>query len=73
MNIKLLFLAYANCRNCKYYLPHPNDFDDLAKCKKFKLNNQNENKIYYDYAEVCRKNNNKCGPQAKEFVEVSPK
>ena len=69
MNIKLLYFIFADCKKCKYYLPHPEKYYDLAKCKKFELKIQN--KTYYEFAEVCRNNNNKCGIEAKEFDPIS--
>lgn len=71
MNIKLLYCIFADCRKCKYYLPHTERYYDLAKCKKFELNIQN--KTYYEFAEVCRTRNDKCGIEAKEFIHVSKK
>ena len=69
MKIKLILLTLPNCRNCKYYIEHPLKFDDLAKCKKFKLVNPN-NITNYDFVEICRKNVNKCGLEGKEFEKI---
>jgi hypothetical protein len=64
---------FADCKKCKYYLEHPTNFDDLAKCKKFEYIIKHNNKIYYEYAEACRKNNKKCGLEAKEFISILKK
>ena len=66
MNLKLLFLFYADCGKCKHFIEHPTKHDDLAKCKKFEY--VFKDKVYYEYAETCRKNKNKCGVEAKEFT-----
>ena len=56
------------CKNCKFYLKtHSNPF--LNECLKFKR--ISENKQYYEYAEVCRTQNDMCGELGYYFEEKS--
>ena len=66
MNIRWLLFGFADCRKCKHFIEHPTKYDDLAKCKRFIYTYQD--KMFYEYAELCRKNKNKCGVEGKEFT-----
>ena len=65
MKLNLLLFSLPNCHNCKYYVDHQDD--DLAKCKKFK--SVINNRTFYELAEVCRKDNKKCGYLGKEYIK----
>jgi len=67
MKLKLLLFSLPNCHKCKYYIEHSQKFDDLAKCEKFKINYLN-NRTIYEFAEACRKDENKCGINGKEYI-----
>ena len=68
------------CKNCKYFLPNtflmPNY--EFAKCSFFKKITPDENylvtgeikkdKIEYKYCSICRKNEDMCGINGKEFI-----
>jgi hypothetical protein len=60
------------CRNCIYYQPiiSSDDFtSSLNKCKKFGSKDIITDEIKYDYADFCRKDENKCGIEGKYFIE----
>lgn len=60
----------SSCRNCVHYKPsyYTTDFTaSFNKCDKFK--NIITNKISYDYADMCRTNENNCGNEGKYFEE----
>jgi len=62
------------CRNCIYYTPSwvYSDFtSDTNKCQKFGEKDIVTGEIIYDLANFCRKDETKCGKDAKYF-EVEP-
>lgn len=86
MFIRLLFfigLAFASkiknidmpaCRNCIHHVPRLYNFEyssTLNKCKYFGKKDLLSNEITYDYAELCRSNEDKCGQEGKYFQEDS--
>jgi hypothetical protein len=59
-----------SCRNCVHYKPsyYTTDFTASSNtCDKFGVKNIITNKISYDYADMCRNNENKCGNEGKYF------
>ena len=59
-----------SCRNCVHYKPSYSTTDftgSFNKCHKFGDKNIITNKISYDYADMCRNNENKCGNEGKYF------
>jgi len=70
MNLKL-FMTLPNCYKCIYFMEHPNKFEDLAVCLKFKNRYVNDKPIY-EHAETCRKDEKKCGIHGKEFKHIDP-
>jgi hypothetical protein len=50
------------CKNCKFFQPSSStDFDStLGKCKNFGKQNLIDGKTNYDYADLCRNDDNKC-------------
>jgi hypothetical protein len=58
------------CRNCIFFKPYDNDFtSSLSRCEKFGDKNIVSGEITYEYADVCRKNEDKCGTDGKYFEE----
>ena len=60
------------CKNCIYYIPNKYDIDftsSLNKCNKFGHKDIITDKIYNDYADSCRNDENKCGIAGKYFIE----
>jgi hypothetical protein len=60
------------CKNCIYYIPNKYDKDFtslLNKCNKFGYKDIITDKIYNDYADACRNDENKCGIEGKYFKE----
>ena len=60
---------HPSCRNCIHFKP---DFtgcmiNGLSKCNKLGSKDIVSNKIINDYAEHCRKSNDKCGLEGKFF------
>ena len=68
MNLKLLLFSLPNCYKCKYFIEHPQHFEDLAKCEKFKIIYPN-NITFYEFAYFCRISEKKCGINGKEYVQ----
>ena len=61
-----------SCRNCIHYKPNLLNFDfdsSLNRCSKYGEKNIVTNQIRYDYADLCRGNENKCGKLAKGWEE----
>lgn len=59
-----------SCFKCINYLfPRigTEDFNKFGKCAMFKSINIINNKIYYEYANLCRSDHKKCGLEAKHF------
>jgi hypothetical protein len=69
-NIKNIDLP--SCKNCIYYKPPIfSDFTtSLAKCEYFGTKNIQSDIIIYDYADSCRKYDDKCGLEGKYFKEA---
>ena len=60
-----------SCRNCIHYKPsyYTSDFTaSFNKCDKFGDKNIITNKISYDYADMCRSNEDKCGNKGKYLL-----
>lgn len=57
------------CINCRFYQPkYNNDFlNEYNRCAKFGEKDIVTAKIHYDFADLCRKDNNKCGKDGKYF------
>jgi len=58
------------CKNCIYYKPRMSDTDFTSTfniCEKFGTKNIITDKITYDYADLCRQLNDKCGEEGKYF------
>ena len=59
-----------SCKNCKHFMPssYTSDFtSSFAKCNKFGDKNIINDEITYDYVELCRSDENKCGHEGKYF------
>ena len=75
INAKRLFSSKINnlytpvCVNCKYYKPEKyNNFDSITnKCTYFGYKNIYNGEINYDYVNLCRSSEDKCGNEAKYF------
>lgn len=59
-----------SCRNCMYYKPNIyNDFSSsLNRCEKFGTKDIVTDEIHYDFADFCRKDEERCGKDGKYFV-----
>ena len=60
------------CKNCIYYKPRMLDTDFTSTfniCEKFGTKNIITDKITYGYADLCRRDNDKCGEEGKYFKE----
>lgn len=58
------------CKNCIYYKPRMLDTDFTSTfniCEKFGNKNIITDKITYDYADLCRRQDDKCGEEGKQF------
>lgn len=60
------------CKNCVYYQPkyYNSDFTSpLNRCSKYGYKDIITDEITYDFADLCRKDENKCGEKGKSFEE----
>jgi hypothetical protein len=59
------------CKNCIYYKPpiFHSFTTPIAKCEYFGIKNIQTDEISYDYADLCRKDDDKCGVEGKYFKE----
>lgn len=64
----MFLFVIPSCRQCKFYKENLYNFDDLSKCKIFNIT-FNKNQTYYENAESCRKNENKCGIYGKKYIK----
>ena len=60
-----------SCKNCIYYnVDKYNDFTStLNTCQKFGVKDIITDVIRYDYADICRNDESKCGKDGKFFEE----
>jgi hypothetical protein len=86
MKVKYLFLAltsniphiknlnYPVCAKCVHYdeFDHHNPIPEYSRCKKFGKMDLVSGQIKYDYASICRDNDDKCGEKGF-FYEEKPK
>lgn len=68
------FIKSPKCTDCVFFEPFyvkTNEFRYvLSKCKKFsKMEILYNNNIYYEYADVCRKEEDLCGKDGKYFIK----
>jgi len=64
--------GFPACRNCVYYQPnyYNSDFTSpLNKCNKFGIKDIITDKITYNYADLCRNDDTKCGKEGKYFLK----
>ena len=66
------------CINCVHFIPHetnypydppPND-KEYGKCKLFGKQNMVTGTINYEYAVLCRENEQKCGEKGEHFTKI---
>ena len=57
------------CKDCIYFKSSlfSSISDGLGKCEKFGTKNIISNEITYEYADLCRKDEDKCGEKGKYF------
>ena len=59
-----------SCRNCIYYKQELNDFhSELGRCTYFGEKNIQTDVIKYDFADLCRSSENKCGLEGKYYEQ----
>lgn len=70
-NIKNIYLPV--CKNCKFFIPYSNNPKtlDLSHCKVFGTKNIVTGEIKYEFAELCRDNEKKCGVYGKYFSPIN--
>lgn len=59
-----------SCKNCVHFKPYLLDGDftsKMSKCQNFGSKDIITNKITYDYADLCREDESKCGKEGKFF------
>lgn len=58
------------CQKCIYFEPRDHPYtNNLSKCRRFGERDSESGRITYEYADLCRKNDQKCGPAGKYFEQ----
>jgi hypothetical protein len=56
------------CKDCIYYETREHPFTNcLSKCRRFGDRDSETGRISYEYADLCRKSEQKCGETGKYF------
>ena len=60
---------FPSCRNCIYFKPYSlgEYTSSLSHCQKFGTKSILTDEITYDYADLCRSDEDKCGKNGKYF------
>jgi len=66
---KIINLDKPLCKNCIHFIPYKGyEYNNnFSKCKFFGINDIINGEIEYDYTDVCRRNEFKCGTEGKYF------
>ena len=60
---------YPQCNKCLFYKPYSYpDYSALGKCMKFGNKDLISGNIDYDYADMCRRDSNKCNSTGIYFI-----
>jgi len=60
------------CQQCIYFERRDHPFTNcLSQCRRFGEREPETGRITYEYADLCRKNEHKCGPAGKYFESNS--
>lgn len=60
------------CKTCVHFRPTLTEFQyasHFSKCAKFGKKGLISGKMYYDFADMCRDDEKKCGQDAREYKE----
>lgn len=73
LHIAYIFYVYSSsleinpsCRHCKFYRPNLNA-REFSKCTRFGERIRDKNIFIYEYADLVRLDEAKCGPQGKFY------
>ena len=58
------------CKTCVHFRPNLSDFQyasAYSRCAKFGHKGLVSGKMYYEYADMCRDDETKCGQDAREY------
>jgi len=66
-------IEYPKCSSCVHFISHPSSNPLLCKCGVFGKKNTMTGEIKHDYVDECRADKQKCGLEAKYFLEGPPK
>lgn len=69
ISAKILNLNLPSCKNCVHFILHKELTPLLSTCKKYGTKNLITDIIRYEYADMCRYDNTKCGKNGKDFEE----
>jgi len=62
--------CFNSCQQCIYFEKRDNPFTDrLSQCRRFGEIDPETGRALYEYADLCRKNENKCGLAGKYFEQ----
>ena len=66
------WLSNPICKKCVHFRPNLADVQyacAFSKCAKFGNKGLVSGKMHYDYADMCRNNEKKCGQDGREYKE----
>lgn len=66
LDIKATLNNFPNCRHCKFFKPNLSGYE-FSKCTRFGEKIKDSNVIIYEYADLVRLDEQKCGPQGKLY------
>ncbi len=66
--------SFPLCEKCIYYEKREHPFtNSLSKCRRFGERDSETGKITYEFADLCRKNEQKCGQLGYYFEKEKEK
>lgn len=67
LSSKIKYMEYPICKTCIYFLPneHVIQNDEFSRCKLFGKKNIVTGEITYNYADMCRMDNDECNITGK--------
>ena len=65
-NVKVF--SHKSCHECIYFEQRDHPFTTrLSQCRRFGERDPESGRITYEYADLCRKKEQQCGPEGKHF------
>ncbi len=60
----------VSCTNCIYYVPRDYPFTpNVGRCRRFGEQDPETKEVTYDFSDICRSEEHKCGKEGKHHVK----